>query len=164
METFTIKDLKIFGISRERAQDWIERGFIIPSISKASGKGTTNIFSRWDLYGICLFMDFLARGLSRWLAAEYVKNWNEVLRGKDIADRVHMNYAVIRLTDVDRRPEYVRRHPGLLPGHFYSLELLVFDNFDNFNLQKFIEGEKYKQNLLIINLREIIEYVDELLE
>lgn len=60
------------GIPRERFREWLVRGFIRPSIQQASGSGTRNLFSRWDMYLIALFQHLIERGLGREEASAYV--------------------------------------------------------------------------------------------
>ena len=53
---FIIKDvITILAIPRERFKEWVFRGYIKPSLQKAEGTGTKNIYSRFDLYAIKLF-------------------------------------------------------------------------------------------------------------
>ena len=75
-EHTTFDIVKILDIPRERLQDWINRGFIYPSRHKAEGKGTKNVFSQWDVYGIALFQKLLWLGLSRGSASIFYKSWS----------------------------------------------------------------------------------------
>jgi DNA-binding transcriptional MerR regulator len=59
-EFTTFQVAKILGVSRSSLQQWLDFGFIEPSISAAEGRGTKNLFSREDLYRIEMF-----RALSR---------------------------------------------------------------------------------------------------
>ena len=63
--TYTAKDIAKLGIKRERMKNWLERGFVRPSIKTANGAGTRNIFSRCDLYAIMLFRSLVCHGFSR---------------------------------------------------------------------------------------------------
>jgi hypothetical protein len=64
-DEFTTFDIiKALGIPRERLQDWINRGFIKPTIP-AEGKGTKAIFTRDDIYRIELFQKLIGMGLNR---------------------------------------------------------------------------------------------------
>jgi len=72
MESFTTFEIeKKLGIPRNRLQQWIDRGFVTPSIEQASGHGTKNRFSRNDLYRMELFKRLAWYGLSRKEASEY---------------------------------------------------------------------------------------------
>ena len=65
MEFFASDVTKVTGVKRGRLQVWLEKGWIVPSIQKASGHGTRNIFSLGDLYNIVLFRKVVESGLSR---------------------------------------------------------------------------------------------------
>ena len=67
---------KAFGIPRERFRDWMNRGFIDPSV-KAEGQGTKAGFSTYDAYGIGLFMKLLEKGFKRKQASELAKQFVE---------------------------------------------------------------------------------------
>jgi hypothetical protein len=62
---FTTSNITNIGIKRERLKDWMERGFVEPSIQKAEGQGTKNLFSIFDLYTIMLFKTLIKYGFSR---------------------------------------------------------------------------------------------------
>jgi DNA-binding transcriptional MerR regulator len=65
-QTYSTFDIaKKMGIPRERLREWIQRGFISPSIAQAKGVGTRNRFSLSDLIIIELFRELLDRGFSR---------------------------------------------------------------------------------------------------
>jgi DNA-binding transcriptional MerR regulator len=74
MEYTTFDIVKNLGIKQERLREWIDRGFIEPSLQKASGRGTKNLFSRHDLYRLGLFIYLLNVSLSRERAAELVNS------------------------------------------------------------------------------------------
>ena len=62
---YTSSDVDKIGVKRERLKAWMEKGYIKPSIQSASGKGSKNIFSLWDLYMIRLFRRLVQLGFSR---------------------------------------------------------------------------------------------------
>ena len=65
-DRFTVTDLtKIFGTTRSTIQQWIDSGFIVPSIQRSDRGGIPNLFSRGDLYVIRLFQELLQIGLKR---------------------------------------------------------------------------------------------------
>jgi len=63
--TYTTTDIARLGIKRERSKEWMSRGYIKPSVESATGAGTKNLFSLWDLYIIQLFQYLIGRGFSR---------------------------------------------------------------------------------------------------
>jgi DNA-binding transcriptional MerR regulator len=71
---FTIKDIvKIFSVPRERFKSWVSFGFLEPSVQRASGKGSYNIYNAWDLYMTGLFVHLSKLGLNHATAAEITK-------------------------------------------------------------------------------------------
>ena len=74
MDSFSTFDLvKLFNISRSNIQQYIDRGLIVPSIQKSSGKGMKNIFSKQDLYQFQLFMQLTTFGVQPKYAAAIVQ-------------------------------------------------------------------------------------------
>jgi hypothetical protein len=65
MEYSSFFIIKVFGLNRSSFKQWLERGLIEPSIEKASGKGTKNLFSRNDLYSIRTFLRLSALGIDQ---------------------------------------------------------------------------------------------------
>jgi hypothetical protein len=76
--TFEVRDG--LGIKIESLKDWQTRGFITPSIEKAKGRGTKNLFSRFDLYLIKLFESLVQRGFPRKHAAKVLKEIKMVVK------------------------------------------------------------------------------------
>jgi len=68
--TFDIQEQ--LDIPIDRLKDWMNRGYIQPSILKASGQGTKNLFSRQDLNLIKLFKHLIGIGLSRSISAKMI--------------------------------------------------------------------------------------------
>ena len=64
--------VKITGVKRTRLQQWLERGYIHPSIQVASGHGTRNIYNKIDLYNIAIFKKITESGFSRELASKFI--------------------------------------------------------------------------------------------
>ena len=56
---------RITGVSRPRMEQWMQLGYIKPSVNRASGRGTRNIFDRYDLYKIALFRHITETGWYR---------------------------------------------------------------------------------------------------
>lgn len=83
LREYTTTDIMKLGIKRERLKDWMERNFITPSIQKASGQGTKNIFSIYDLYTIKLFEFLVENGFSREDAGLRIKWLTMLLRGQE---------------------------------------------------------------------------------
>ena len=86
-QTFTTFDIKEkMGLKIDRLKDWMQRGFIEPSIQKADGIGTKNIFDLFDLYLIKLFHHLVSvRGFSRDNAGKII--WDIQQQKSKIKDR-----------------------------------------------------------------------------
>lgn len=65
----------ITEVSRDRCEKWMQEGYIIPSVQRASGRGTRNVFSIIDLYLIELFkhMTKAGTGWPRKVAAGFLR-------------------------------------------------------------------------------------------
>lgn len=81
MKTYTQKDItQILGLKRTAVQQWLDRGFVAPSVESASGHGTRNLWSRGDIIDLAVFQTLLEHGFSREEASCFVKE-REVVRG-----------------------------------------------------------------------------------
>lgn len=63
------KDLEELGFKRTMIQQWLERGFMLPSIQHGEGHGMRNIWSRDDVGKLFAFQAMVNAGFSRELAA-----------------------------------------------------------------------------------------------
>lgn len=77
--------MKVLNISRERLREWVNRGFISPTIS-AEGQGTKAVFTLHDLYKIAIFRHLVDSGFHRQAAATIcgkidtgVDSWFEIV-------------------------------------------------------------------------------------
>jgi hypothetical protein len=97
---FTTSDItRIFGLKIERQKNWLKEGYIEPSIRKADGHGTKNIFSLEDLYFIALFQHLIQKnGFARGQAAVRVKlirNLHNIAKGAHRMRLTRLNTAGI---------------------------------------------------------------------
>ena len=76
-EYSTLEIVKALGLTRERLQDWMNRGFVKPSI-EAKGQGTKAIFTHQDVYKIDLFRLLLEKGFKRNQAAKLIGLLTEI--------------------------------------------------------------------------------------
>lgn len=90
--TFTTFEIvKILGVERNLLAQWLMRGYITPSIQRARGVGTKNIFSRNDLYNIRLFQQLVNTGIRRSEAEMYIDiNFQHISEAE--ADRKYIVY------------------------------------------------------------------------
>jgi len=75
-EFSTLDIVKTLGIPRERLRDWINKGFVRPTVP-AEGQGTKAMFTRGDVYGVKLFHILIQSGLRRENAAFIVDSLRE---------------------------------------------------------------------------------------
>jgi len=73
----TFKVSKALKIEYGRLREWIDNGFVVPSVKKAGGIGTKNLFSRKDVYCVRLFIHIIERGFSRKEAANMIKSFKK---------------------------------------------------------------------------------------
>lgn len=71
----TIDISKAFGMPRERLCDWVNSGFIKPSLP-STGRGTIAIFTAKDAYRVFLFSKLVDAGLKRETAGPIAANAN----------------------------------------------------------------------------------------
>ncbi len=72
---FFVSDVEtVTGVKRIRLQQWLKAEYLTPSIEKASGHGTRNVFSLNDLFSIELFKRLVELGTSREWASWIVNN------------------------------------------------------------------------------------------
>ncbi|HPA15640.1 MAG TPA: MerR family transcriptional regulator [Desulfobacterales bacterium] len=69
---------QILGFRVERLRDWVNLGYIRPDI-EAAGRGSKNLFTKWDLYRIKLFDYLVNHGLSREEACMRCDEFNKFL-------------------------------------------------------------------------------------
>jgi len=86
--------LKIFDIKKpERFRQWLKLNYIKPHF-EASGSGTLNYFTKYNLYTIGLFKKLIDLGLNRWVSMKLSHEFDDM-------DWHEINY------DVPNRPTYM---------------------------------------------------------
>lgn len=173
-EWFTTFEItKILGLKIDRQKDWLTRGFIEPSIQKATGQGSKNIFSLEDLYLIALFQHLVHKGFSRKAAAARIKSIRYMLaiaKGVDRIRETKLNAAGLaqirrqwsKLDDIDFivlgwAPEAKKSSRDELP----PTEALRFDDSKNKDCIE-ITREKYAgvEDIILVNFKKIRTQVD----
>ncbi len=87
MERFEQKDItRLLGLKRTALQQWIDRGYVEPSIERAQGPGSRNVWSTEDVLKICVFQELLHAGFSREEAAHLLSAGLFVLVSADNCD------------------------------------------------------------------------------
>jgi hypothetical protein len=80
-DEFTTFDIiNKLGIPRGRLREWVNEGFIVPSVQKAEGVGTKALFDRVDIIALVIFKHLIeAHKISRSEAALIVNEWVHVI-------------------------------------------------------------------------------------
>jgi hypothetical protein len=82
LDQFTTFDIaKILGIKRSSLQQWIDFRFVEPSIARAEGRGTKNLFSAEDVFRIAVFRELYSAGLSQKYAGSAARKLPIVMVG-----------------------------------------------------------------------------------
>jgi hypothetical protein len=69
----TLDIVKALNIPRERLRDWMNRGFIKPSLP-STRQGTIAIFTKADVFMVALFGKLLEMGFKREVASGYIES------------------------------------------------------------------------------------------
>ncbi len=153
MEEYTTTDIqKIFVIDRQRLREWIDKEYIYPSINRAHGIGTKNIFNRWDLYGIQLFMDFIDTGIKRSEARFVYEMWSDYMKGKSINNKIESSIILLIHSLIPKSGMKIF-------DTRYDVEIFFMkeEKIRNFDInKKFPSWARWE----VINLRKVIEEVD----
>ena len=70
---YTKKDLMALGFSSDSIDEWLEKGYIEPSVQRAEGSEDENFFSRFDLYAVKLFKYLVDCSISEEKASLMIK-------------------------------------------------------------------------------------------
>ena len=134
---------EITGIGIPRLEVWIANGWVGPTIQKASGHGSKNIWDLADLYDVRLFREIVESGLSRSVANDFLSQG--VLSG-DI-DPEDVRFVL-----------YIRERGRIVPAIIYESDLLdVLDKVLS-------ENNLNPDNIFIFNFAKIVEEVDSILK
>lgn len=78
---------EVLGVEKERLRKWVNGRFVTPGILLSPGPGTSNLFSKSDLYSIALFKHLVDFGLNRRISSEFLNHlsdygdWKTVIGG-----------------------------------------------------------------------------------
>jgi len=75
---------KVTGVKQMRLYQWLDRGYITPSIQQTSNTGVRNIYSLEDLYHIALFKKLVESGLSRSVTAKQISQFRQTFSFNEI--------------------------------------------------------------------------------
>lgn len=68
--------MRALQIPKEKLRDWIDRGFV-PSTKPSPGRGLPAVYTKWDVYGLALFMELLSHGFPRDRASSMAKDYRD---------------------------------------------------------------------------------------
>ena len=174
----TFKIIKALNIPRERLKDWMEKGFVKPSLQQARGKGTKALFSLLDVYALALFKHLIEEcHFSRDAASHFSSMWLEYIynfpyeHGKEIPDRALSDLLSNELIFISNR------EPGLInasskekqeikdvrkmmysPFSFHGKSEELLNSITN-HLKPFVEKNTW-EDIHIVNFKRIRETVD----
>jgi hypothetical protein len=119
VERYEQRDItRILGIKRPALQQWIERGFVSPSIEKAGALGRRNVWSRADMFILGEFHELIKYGFSREKASDFLKKFKVITASGKIIE-----VAEWRKQDKDSGPE----REDLLGIEYHAVQILVSD-------------------------------------
>jgi hypothetical protein len=164
-ETFTTFDIiKALGIPRERLQDWMNRGFVKPSIP-ATGKGTKAFFTLLDVYALALFQHLVEeRHFSREDAAKYSIGWllevNALFKrgGSDKAKANFSSNELICVFATENKEKKLLFRPFSFHGKKDKYVETILKQ-----LKLAVEGEIW-DDIFVVNFKKIRDGVDAALE
>ncbi len=76
MRYSTFDLVKVLGVHRSSIQQWMNHGFIEPTVEQAAGRGSKSLFSDVDIYRIELFRNLFQVGIPQREAASIAKDTN----------------------------------------------------------------------------------------
>lgn len=123
-EFTTFDIINSLGIPRGRLREWINEGFVVPSVQKAEGVGTKAIFDMVDIVGLVLFKHLIeSHKIVRSEAASISGEWVHVVHvfqrtfGKELTREFLKTYPFMQI---------IRRQGNLIVGLLVIYYLLVF--------------------------------------
>ena len=137
----TLDIVKVTGIPMERLRDWLNRGYIEPTLPSL-GQGRKALFSDVAIYGIELFQKLITRGFSRQAAADLIKNFTAI--GSVLGSTTHIIF-VRQKTDGKE--------------NINVIHLAGYPPPDNFNIMPILTQQDV-EDVYIVNIQDIRDRVD----
>ncbi len=106
---------QILNVSHSNLKQWMDRGFIIPSIKTAKGRGTRSIFSLEDVYRARIFQDLHRAGLAQGDAAELSQDilFDTIKEGAEWLFVIHgPHFTGIELLKLEQLNERIEEESG----------------------------------------------------
>lgn len=137
----TLDIVKVTGIPMERLRDWLNRGFIEPTLPSL-GQGRKALFSDVAIYGIELFQKLISRGFSRQAASELIKNFTGI--GSELGATTHTIF-LRRKTDGKEQIDVLHLAGYPPPANFDIMPILTQESVED---------------VYIVNIQDIRDRVD----
>jgi hypothetical protein len=160
---------EILGFRVERLRDWVNLGYIRPDI-EATGRGSKNLFTKWNLYRIKLFDYLVNHGLSREEACKRCDEFNKFLDiEKKTFDEIYQAEQgfIPAVSEMKTVASDVARKTS---DRIFSLRLkflMICKNKDIHYSRVFFDGEEVKispdediDEISIFNIRNLMDQVD----
>lgn len=174
----TFQIIKALNIPRERLKDWMEKGFVKPSLQQARGKGTKALFSLLDVYSLALFKHLIEEcHFSRDAASHFSSMWLQYIynfpyeHGKEIPDRAISELLsnelifiskrdpdLINSSDKEKQEKKDERKMIYSPFSFHGKSEDLLNSITN-HLKPFVEKNTW-EDIHIVNFKKIRENVD----
>lgn len=174
----TFQIIKALNIPRERLKDWMEKGFVKPSLQQARGKGTKAFFSLLDVYSLALFKHLIEEcHISRDAGCQFSSLWLEHIynfpyeEGKEIPDRAisdllsnelifisHREDGGTNAPDKERQETKDKKKMMYSPFSFHGKSEDLFNAITN-HLKPYVEQNRW-EDIHIVNFKKIREKVD----
>jgi hypothetical protein len=174
-EFSTFDITKGLRIPRGRLREWMNFGFITPSV-QADGQGTRAVFTRSDVHTVALFRNLIDYGLNRAAAAEFMRDFaDRVKKEKSSTKYPETVYIVFRLS-IEKGEEIkdvLRLGPGVwkfdVEGGIVDLKLSMQESRQHITSTDYTDGDIPEKNtnwrnVHMINYKKICEDVDKALE
>ena len=163
MEKFFASDVeKITGVKRTRLQQWLEKGFLSPSIHEAEGHGDRNIYSRIDIYNIAVFKKISESGLQRKVAADLI-GCGVLPPDLSRAELYEINYLLFFRKEnkhegiyITYTKDQIERDGGVVLDLTYQMEVTNMDNFDDMHLINFVKIRNEVDKNIVLHMAEEI--------
>jgi len=155
MKFYSSDITKLLGVKRTTQQQWMDLGYIAPSIQRAEGSGTKNVFSLNDIYRIAIFMRLTEGGFSRDEAAKCIKGTMGWAFPRDPKTVRHPDY--LGIVRVNEGGEYQVIHSAYLEKSklrdWIQLQDMDFDDIFILNVRKVTDevDKKVKQTIMVIS-------------
>ncbi len=161
MRTFSTFDIvRLVGTPRERLFDWIARGFIEPSGGKAKGRGTKNVFTLRDLYGVVIFQALVDSGTAREKAAGYYLRWKsnpEDITESDIDMMSYLVFVTCPVGEGKQKKLGIRRLSGKPVYSLSKVDMIFLSDYNSEVIDHLLKGFPGWSEFKVLKLKDAFE-------